>query len=147
MTSLLNNAAPYDTFSEEALTLTVHSFYDKVRTDAYLSPVFDAHITDWTPHLARMVSFWSTVLGTEARYTRSNKGAPPQMHQAIPELEIPHFAHWLELWDATTNGVYVPELAQHIQATARRMAHVLSAHLTGPAAPLVDYAARYGQGG
>lgn len=131
MTPIVSSSGPFDEFSEDAITALVHGFYDRVREDAVLAPVFDAHIDDWTPHLARMVSFWCTVLGTDARYVRSPKGAPPQLHQGIPELLITHFFRWIDLWDQTTATLFTPEHAAHLQAMARRMAQVLSAHLPG----------------
>ncbi len=39
----------------------VHEFYDRVRSDPLLGPVFADRIADWGPHLDRMVEFWSSV--------------------------------------------------------------------------------------
>ena len=39
----------------------VRRFYCRVRADAVLGPIFAARITDWAPHLDRMVNFWSSV--------------------------------------------------------------------------------------
>ncbi|OZB16084.1 MAG: preprotein translocase, partial [Rhodobacterales bacterium 34-62-10] len=44
---------------EGILRNLVHTFYDKVRRDVTLGPIFAARITDWGPHLERMVAFWS----------------------------------------------------------------------------------------
>jgi|GEM_PF-1404058 len=54
------------------LTRLVHDFYRLVRGDPLLGPVFAARITDWQPHLARMVAFWSSVALMTGRY----HGAP-----------------------------------------------------------------------
>ncbi len=43
--------------NEAILTTLVHRFYEQVRTDPVLGQIFAAHITDWEPHLARMVEF------------------------------------------------------------------------------------------
>jgi len=37
----------------------VYLFYDRVRKDEQLGPVFDHHIHDWNAHLEKMVQFWS----------------------------------------------------------------------------------------
>ena len=42
---------------EDVLRDLVHSFYAKVRRDAVLGPIFAARISDWDPHLERMVAF------------------------------------------------------------------------------------------
>src|SRR5690606_8724137 len=44
----------------EDLTLLVNAFYDKIRKDDLLAPVFNTIIKDWEPHLEKMVQFWST---------------------------------------------------------------------------------------
>ena len=46
---------------EDVLTRLVHRFYDRVRADSALGPVFAERISDWGPHLDRMVAFWSSV--------------------------------------------------------------------------------------
>lgn len=43
--------------NEAILHTLVHRFYDRVRADEVLGPVFAARITDWGPHLERMVTF------------------------------------------------------------------------------------------
>jgi hemoglobin len=43
------------------LTRLVHGFYDRIRRDALLGPTFAERISDWEPHLERMVEFWSSV--------------------------------------------------------------------------------------
>ncbi|MEH6790128.1 hypothetical protein [Parasphingorhabdus sp.] len=32
----------------------VEKFYGAIRSDALLGPIFESHVADWTPHLARM---------------------------------------------------------------------------------------------
>jgi hypothetical protein len=58
--------------TEAMIERLVRSFYDKVREDEMLGPVFDARITDWEPHLAQMCAFWSSVALMSGRY----HGAP-----------------------------------------------------------------------
>lgn len=53
--------------TQESIATLVYAFYDSVRADPELGPVFNAAIDDWEPHLARMVEFWSTtMLGTKS---------------------------------------------------------------------------------
>lgn len=75
----------------------VEQFYDKVRADAVLAPVFAARITDWAPHLARMKHFWAVILLGEGQFS----GSPMALHAAIPGIGEFHFRRWLALFDAT----------------------------------------------
>lgn len=40
----------------------VDGFYDRVREDELLAPVFNSRINDWQPHLETMYKFWNAVL-------------------------------------------------------------------------------------
>src|SRR5881398_2166271 len=57
----------------------VNVFYDRVRDDDILGPIFDdiAHV-DWATHLPRMYDFWESVLFARATF----KGTPLVVHRA-----------------------------------------------------------------
>lgn len=55
-------------------------FQGRVRADAVLGPIFEALIADWSPHLERMVAFWSSVGLMTGRY----HGAPVPAHATLP---------------------------------------------------------------
>ncbi|MFP3624967.1 group III truncated hemoglobin, partial [Burkholderia sp. SIMBA_051] len=59
--------APYAEPTEDNIRELVYAFYDRVRADALLGPVFDAMLAGrWDDHLPKMVRFWSClVLGTK----------------------------------------------------------------------------------
>ena len=46
----------------------VHGFYDRIRVDPELGPIFAREIDDWDPHLAKMCDFWSSVVLMTKRY-------------------------------------------------------------------------------
>jgi len=98
----------------------VHSFYDKVRRDAALGPIFAARITDWGPHLERMVAFWSSVALMTGRY----HGRPVPAHTPLP-INRDHFEHWLALFRETAHEVCTPEGAAHVIERAERIARSL----------------------
>ncbi len=104
----------------EVITRVVHGFYDRIRQDPLLGPIFAERITDWDPHLAQMVSFWSSV----ALMTGSYKGAPMPKHMGLP-VEWVHFAHWLSLFAQTTQALCTPAGAAHLQERAERIARSL----------------------
>lgn len=106
---------------EETLTDLVHSFYARVRRDAVLGPVFGARISDWEPHLKRMVSFWSSVALMTGRY----HGAPVPAHTPLP-IRAAHFDRWLALFRATAREVCTPAGAAHVISRAERIARSLN---------------------
>ena len=98
----------------------VHTFYDRVRADAVLGPVFGALITDWDPHLANMCRFWSSVTLKTGIYS----GAPMQRHAPLP-VDAGHFDRWLELFSETVTGVCPPAAAEVFLDAAHRIAQSL----------------------
>lgn len=80
----------------------VNSFYNKVRADCLLGPIFEAAIEDnWDAHLTKMRAFWSTVMLASRTY----KGNPMITHLLLPRLSREHFGRWLELWRETTSEI------------------------------------------
>ncbi len=92
----------------------VEQFYISVRGDDLLGPIFAAHVTDWTPHLARMKDFWASVTLESGRF----RGNPMMKHIAIGGLEQGHFARWLSLWRETVSQVVPDEVAASIFLSA-----------------------------
>ena len=54
----MNPPVPFD---ERAIATLVDRFYEKVRVDAQLGPVFNAAVHDWDEHKALLTSFWASV--------------------------------------------------------------------------------------
>lgn len=96
----------------------VEQFYTSIRSDDLLGPIFEAHIGDWQPHLARMKMFWRSVLHNSGEYS----GNPMVKHTAIPGLEEEHFAHWLGLFYATLEQLGDRPAAELVGARARMIA-------------------------
>lgn len=106
---------------ETVLTNLVHGFYAKVLEDDVLGPIFAARITDWGPHLDRMVAFWSSVALMTGRY----HGAPVPAHTPLP-ITAAHFDHWLALFRETAHEICTPAGAAHVIERAERIARSLS---------------------
>ena len=117
---------PFDPGSIHAL---VHAFYDRVREDELIGPVFAARIDDWPWHLDRMVKFWRSVLRGEPLYVPHERGGPPLLHRAIAELEHAHFDRWLALFEQTAARVFPPDAADAVVTRARQIGTVLASHL------------------
>lgn len=110
-----------DFCSDEEVATLVHSFYDKVRADAVLGPIFNHHIHDWDHHLARLVDFWSSILRGTGRFT----GAPMPRHIALPGLSAELFQRWLALFHDTTSVQPNRAMGERADAMARRIAQSL----------------------
>ena len=86
------------------------------RDDRLLGPIFAARITDWPPHLERMVTFWSSV----ALMTGQYHGRPVPAHTPLP-IEAAHFDRWLALFRATAEETCTPAGAAHVMERAERI--------------------------
>ncbi len=110
---------------EAMIAKLVHGFYDRIRADEVLGPIFQAEITDWDPHLAKMVDFWSSILLMTKRYD----GRPVPAHVKIPGLDREHFGHWLALFEKTARDLLPVEAADLFIDRAHRIAQSLQLSL------------------
>jgi len=110
-----------DLCSEEEIVQLVHGFYDTVRRDDVLGPIFDRHVKNWDAHLPTMVDFWSSALRGTARF----RGSPMPKHAALPGLSIELFQRWLRLFRQTTGALPNAALAAKANDLAERIAHSL----------------------
>lgn len=95
--------------SEARIETLVRRFYDKIRQDPELAPIFDAVILDdWEPHLRKMVDFWSSVALKTGRYD----GRPLPKHIALKQVQPAHFERWLTLFRATAAEVFEEDAAE-----------------------------------
>lgn len=92
--------APID---QDGIRRLVHGFYDAVRADPLIGPVFARQIAPerWPGHLERMCAFWASVLLRREGYA----GRPLPPHLALTELSAAHFQRWLTLFRATARDV------------------------------------------
>ena len=106
---------------EAMIHAVVHGFYDGIRADDLLGPIFNRAIAaqDWPHHLAKMCDFWSSTLLRSGRYD----GRPLPPHLAIPELGEAHFRRWLTLFRATVRRLCPPDVAALFMDRALRIAH------------------------
>jgi hemoglobin len=101
----------------------VHAFYDKVRKDPAIGPIFNRVILAeaWPTHLAKMCDFWSSVLLMSGRF----KGNPMAAHARIADIRETHFARWLHLFRQTVEAVCPPEAAALFVARSEMIAKSL----------------------
>ena len=101
---------------EDARTL-VCRYYEGVRQDPLLAPVFGARVRDWQAHLERMTLFWSAVLFARPLY----HGRPAERHASLP-IGPAHYERWLALWRETVDASFAGPRAEHAKRGADKMA-------------------------
>lgn len=110
----------------EDIKLLVNTFYDKVREDPLLGPVFESKIKDqWPRHLEIMYGFWQTLLLEEHTYY----GSPSLKHMDLP-IEETHFTRWLALFFQTVDENFTGNITEEAKWRASRMAEVFKAKLS-----------------
>lgn len=125
LTEAVNPPAAGQLVSESLIRDLVDAFYQAIRSDDLLGPIFDRHVKDWSLHLPKMYDFWSTVVLRTGRYA----GRPIEVHERIPGLTAAHFHRWIALWTRTVQRV-MPFPAQDLFiVSAQRMAQSMSVRL------------------
>ncbi|MEC9344438.1 MAG: group III truncated hemoglobin [Pseudomonadota bacterium] len=117
---------------EAMIERLVHGFYERVRADDLLGPVFHARIRDWEPHLERMCAFWSSVALMSGRY----HGQPMAKHLPLP-VDARHFDRWLALFGETARQLCPPAAAGHFIERAQIIARSLELGIAGKAGLLL----------
>ncbi|MDE3210723.1 MAG: group III truncated hemoglobin [Pseudomonadota bacterium] len=101
---------------ESALAGLVDRFYEKVRVDAQLGPVFNAAVHDWDQHKQLLTSFWASV----ALRAGSYRGNPMGAHRPHP-IRDEHFDRWLQLWRETCGELLAEGPAEQMVEYAERI--------------------------
>lgn len=107
--------------NEDSIKQLVYRFYDAVRQDPVIGPVFNREIepTRWPVHLDKMCAFWSSVLLRTKRYD----GQPLSPHLRFADVSDLHFRHWLALFGKTARNVFSEEDASVVINLAERIAY------------------------
>lgn len=102
------------------IKVLVETFYDRIRENDLLGPIFDGIIQDrWPEHLEKMYRFWQTVLLEEHTYFGSP--FPPHMHMPVDKF---HFDTWVGLFHQTVDELYAGEKADRAKWQGSRMAEM-----------------------
>ena len=123
---------------EAMIARLVDGFYDRVRADPLLGPVFNERIADWGPHLEQMRLFWSSVALMSGAY----HGRPMPKHLPLP-VDARHFDRWLELFRQTARELCPPSAADHFIERAERIAESLELGIAGANGVLLARGERY----
>lgn len=123
---------------EAMIARLVDGFYERVRADPLIGPVFNARIHDWAPHLEQMRLFWSSVALMSGVY----HGRPMPKHLPLP-VDARHFDRWLELFRETARDLCPPAAADHFIERAERIAESLELGIAGANGVLLAKGQRY----
>ncbi|MGH9549499.1 MAG: group III truncated hemoglobin [Terriglobales bacterium] len=109
--------------TEQLIRDVVFKFYEKIRRDAVLGPIFAEAIgQDWDSHLERIILFWLTATRLQRGYNGRNFMPAHLRHRSIRADHIPR---WLELFRDTATERCSPEGASALIDIAERMAETL----------------------
>lgn len=109
-----------DILQLDHVKLLVDAFYGKVREDDLLAAIFNDRIENrWPQHLAKMYTFWQTVLLSEQTYFSS----PFPPHATMP-IEKKHFDRWLKLFNETIDDLFAGQVADEARWRANKMAEM-----------------------
>jgi hemoglobin len=108
--------------TEDNVRELVYAFYDRVRADPLLGPVFEQTLAGaWDEHLPKMCTFWGSIVLGAKQY----RGNVQQAHQPLPGIEPQHFSRWLYLFLDTVESRYEPAAAVRFMEPALRIAQSL----------------------
>jgi hemoglobin len=105
---------------EAMIEALIRAFYDRVRQDPLLAPIFESRLSDWEPHLEKMFAFWSSLTLQTGRY----HGQPMAKHTPLA-VDARHFDRWLPVFEETARELCPPLAAERFIERARRMAESL----------------------
>ena len=128
MTTDNMNPGKKDLESREDVSRLVRTFYERVRKDEMLGPIFNSIISDWEAHLEKLTDFWhgNLFFFVKTQYTGDPKAAHQRMDAATGnQTTMEHFGRWINLWVATVDELYQGETAALAKNQARKMATFL----------------------
>ncbi len=104
----------------EDIKLMVNAFYDQIRENEVLGPIFNGIIQDrWSQHLEKMYTFWQTILLEEHTYF----GSPFPPHAKLP-VDASHFEQWLQLFNQNMDNLFEGTKADEAKWRAAKMAQM-----------------------
>lgn len=112
----------YKTINQESIAKLMELFYEKVRKDKDLSPIFNTFVgtgeEEWKAHKAKIGNFWRGMLLGEGDYN----GQPLKKHLDLPPFPQEFFGVWLNLFEESLDKLYNEEMKDVILQRANMIA-------------------------
>ena len=120
-----------DISSRKDIELLMEKFYDKVKRDDTIGPVFnDVAKVNWTHHIPIICDFWETLLLDAASYRKNVMEVHFILNRKIP-LEEKHFRVWLKLFTETVDECFAGEIAELAKKKAKSIAALMQFKIKG----------------
>ncbi|WP_299554715.1 group III truncated hemoglobin [uncultured Tateyamaria sp.] len=110
----------------QAIAEVVAEFYQRVRDDATLGPVFAERVENWPEHEEKITRFWANAL----LFERSYSGNPMRAHMDAGNVRPAHFEGWLVLFDEVLKTHISSPQREQWSALVHRIGRGLSFGLT-----------------
>ena len=114
--------------NREDVYILVSAFYDKLKEDDFIGPIFLKIIPDekWGNHLQKLTDFWETNLF----FVKKFKGNPMKAHKDLDAkinhtISKEHFGRWLQLWFETIDAFFIGKKAHEAKERARNIASIM----------------------
>ena len=112
----------------------INTFYDKVKVDDILGPVFNVQIpVNWEVHVPVMYQFWENAIFYTGGYTGNPMAVHEHIHKKIG-LKSAQFDRWIELFNQTTDELFEGEKANLAKQRALSIAKVMEHKILTPIA-------------
>ena len=112
----------FDTINLENIDKLMEIFYEKIRKDENLGPIFNKAIgtsdEEWKKHKAKIGNFWAGMLLGLGDYN----GQPLKKHLDLPPFPQEFFEIWLKLFEESLNAIYNEEMKNVILQRAKMIA-------------------------
>lgn len=120
ITSRYENHAEAAGVTEAVIRQVIAAFYERVKRDAILGPVFENIVGDhWDAHVEKVCSFWLYATRLSREY--NGRDFMPA-HIKHPSIQPALLSQWLHLFRETTDEMCTKEAASALVDIARRMA-------------------------
>ncbi len=112
--------------SKEDISLLVNTFYETIRKDEFLGPIFNYHIEEdrWPIHLSMLTDFWEMNLFGTGTFN----GRPGMKHIKVDRslkngITEDHFRRWVDLWFQTLDSLFEGPKVELAKSRAIQMAN------------------------
>jgi len=109
-----------------AIADVVATFYERVRQDASLGPIFAERVENWPEHEEKITRFWANAL----LFERSYSGNPMRAHMDAGNVQPAHFKGWLALFDEVLRSKIASPQREQWSALVHKIGRGLSFGLT-----------------